>query len=151
MWNLKRATPQLSTFFDDFLSPNELWRSLRGVNSFLRNQISCIQNREEWRKLNAMSNKIWFVCRTVMIQKALYSPDLGERFTFSERMHMTHEKFSMGFWSHNLLQKPTQNGELDRVSGTWISKIHLKSTFPLIRYVSFVARSWFNVCYILLI
>ena len=44
-----------------------------------------------------MSNKKWFVCRTVMIQKALYSPDLGERFTYSERMRMTHKKFSMYF------------------------------------------------------
>ena len=44
-----------------------------------------------------MSNKKWLVCRTVMIQRVLYSPDLEERFTDSEHMRMTHEKFSMGF------------------------------------------------------
>ena len=139
------------TFFDDFLSPNELWRVLRCVNSILRNQIRYVQNREERKKLNAMSNKKWLVWRTVMIQRALYSPDPGERFTYSERMCMTREKVSMGFWSHSLRQSPTQNGKLDRVSGIWISKFHSKVTFPSIKNISFVTRSRFNLRYVPLI
>ena len=85
MWNSKRVTPQLSlekkinvvTFFDDFLSPSELWRVWRCVDSILRNQIRYVQNREERKKLNAMSNKKWLVWCTVMIQRALYSPEPG--------------------------------------------------------------------------
>ena len=132
------------TFFDDFLSPNELWRVLRCADSILRNKIRYVQNREERKKLNALSNKKWRVWHTVMIQRALYSPDPAERFTYSERMHMTREKVSMGFWSHSLRQSPTQNGKLDRVSGIWISKFHSKVTFPSIKSISFVARSRFN-------
>ena len=175
MWNLKKATSQLSLekkinvvkFFHDFLSLNELWRVLGWVNSFLRNGFSGTQNREERGKLNALSNKKWFVCRirswfkerhilliqenvlftqnirvrhmkyflqasevtlfatnpqrvgsltelqrlecqkstwkslffdktcivrhTVMIQRALHSPDLGKCFTYSRHLGMTHE------------------------------------------------------------
>ena len=112
-------------FFDDFLSLNELWRVLGGVNSFLRNGISGIQNREETGKLNAMSNKKWFVCRTVMIQRAPYSPDLGECFIYSERTRTTHEIFSTGFWSHNLRHKPTKSG------GAWQSFRNLNVKNPL--------------------
>ena len=137
--------------FAGFLNPNQFWRVLGGVDSILRNQIRYVQNREERKKLNAMSNKKWLVWRTVMIQRALYSPDPGERFTYSERMRMTREKVSMGFWSHSLRQNPTQNGELDRASGTWISKFHSKVTFPSIKNISFVARSRFNLRYVPLI
>ena len=85
------------------------------------------------RNLTLRQIKKWLVWRTVMIQRALYSPDPGERFTYSERMRMTREKVSMGFWSHSLRQSPTQNGELDRASGTWISKFHSKVNFPSIK------------------
>ena len=52
-----------------------------------------------WGKggVNTLSNKKCFVGRTVMIQYALHSPDLGEGFTYSERMRTTHKKFSTGF------------------------------------------------------
>jgi len=83
-----------------------------------------------------------------MIQSALHSPDLGECFTYPERLRTTRRKFSTGFWSQSLRQKPTQNGELGRASGTWISKIYSKVTFPAIKNDSLVARSWFKVRYI---
>ena len=65
----------------------------------------------------------------VMNQNALYSPDLGECFTYSERMRTTHRKFSMGFWSQSLRQKLTQSGKFGRASETWISKKSLESHF----------------------
>ena len=54
-------------------------------------------------------DKKCFVGRTVMIQCALHFLDLGERFTYSERVHTTHRKISAGFWSQRLRQKVTQN------------------------------------------
>ena len=54
-------------------------------------------------------NKKYIVCRTVTIQLALRSPHLGKCFTYSERLRTTHEKFSTGFRSQMLCQKPTQN------------------------------------------
>ena len=42
-------------------------------------------------------NKKCFVGRTVMNQNALYSPDLGDYFTYSQRMRTTHRKYSTGF------------------------------------------------------
>ena len=47
--------------------------------------------------VNTLSNKKCLVGRTVMIQRALHSPDIGERFTYSECMRTTHRKFSTGF------------------------------------------------------
>ena len=115
------------------------WQSLRDLNfkNLLESHFSC--------------NKKWFVGRTVMIQSALHFPDLGECFTYPERLRTTRRKFSTGFWSQSLRQKPTQNGELGRASGTWISKIYSKVTFPAIKNDSLVVRSWFKVRYISLI
>ena len=88
------------------------WQSLRDLNfkNLLESHFSF--------------NKKCFVGRTVSIQSALHSSDLGEGFTYSERMCTTHENFSTSFWSQTLRQKTTQNGELGRASGSWISKIH---------------------------
>ena len=47
--------------------------------------------------VNTLSNKKCLVGRTVMIQRALHSSDIGERFTYSECMRTTHRKFSTGF------------------------------------------------------
>ena len=41
-------------------------------------------------------NKKCFVGLTVMIQNASHFSDLGECFTYSERMRVTHEKFCKG-------------------------------------------------------
>ena len=41
-------------------------------------------------------NKKCLVGRTVMNQNALYFPDLGECFKYSERMRTTHKKFYTG-------------------------------------------------------
>ena len=81
------------------------------------------QTHKEWgawqsfRDLNVknpLENHFFFdktciVCHTVMIQRALHSPDLGKCFTYSERMRTMHRKFSTGFWSQSLRQKVTQN------------------------------------------
>ena len=69
--------------------------------------------RQSFRDLNFKSpleshfsfNKKCFVDRTVMIQSAQHSPDLGECFIYSKRMLTTHRKFSKGFWSQSLCQK----------------------------------------------
>ena len=63
---------------------------------------------ETWISKNPLEshfsfNKKCFVGRTVMNQNALYFPDLGECFTYSERMHTTHRKFSMGFFRVDFL------------------------------------------------
>ena len=67
-----------------------------------------------WRKGggNNLSNKKCFVGRTVQIRSALHYPDLGERFTYSERMCTTPRKFSKSFWSQSLRQKLTQNDRI---------------------------------------
>ena len=57
-------------------------------------------------------NKKCLVGRMVMNQNALYSPDLGECFTYSECRRTTHRKFSTGFWSQSLRQKLTQNDRI---------------------------------------
>ena len=76
------------------------WQSFRDLNfkNLLKSHFSC--------------NKKWFVGRTVMIQSALHSPDLGECFTYSERMRTTHRKFSTGFWSQSPRPKLTQNDRI---------------------------------------
>ena len=64
--------------------------------------------RLEFQKFTRKSLFLQWKClvnRTVMIQGALHSPDIGERFTCSECMHTTHRKFSTGFWRQNLCQK----------------------------------------------
>ena len=96
-------------------------------------------------------NKKCLVGRMVMNQSALYFPGLGECFTYPECRCTTHRKFSTGFWSQSLRQKLTQNGELGRASGTWISKIYSKVTFPAIKNDLLVVWSWFKMRYISLI
>ena len=68
---------------------------------------SSSKNNTEWgawqsfRELNFKNplesyfsfDKKCFVGCTVMIQSALHFPDLGECFTYAERMRVTHEKF----------------------------------------------------------
>ena len=67
-----------------------------------------------WRKGggNNLSNKKCFVGRTVMIQNALHSSDLGERFKYPELMCTTHRKVFNGIWSESLRQKLTQNDRI---------------------------------------
>ena len=59
-------------------------------------------------KVSTLSNKNCLVRRTAMNQSALYFPDLGECFTYSERMRTTHQKFYTGLWSQTLRQKNAQ-------------------------------------------
>ena len=71
-------------------------------------------------------NKKYFVCRTVTIQLALRSPHLGKCFTYSERLRTTHEKFSTGFRSQMLCQKPTQSyPSKSNWHPLWLFKVHL--------------------------
>ena len=53
--------------------------------------------RDKGEGVSTLSNKKCLVCRTIMNQNALYFFDLGECFTYSERMRTTHRKFSTGF------------------------------------------------------
>ena len=115
---------------------------------------------ETWISKNPLEshfsfNKKCFVGRTVMNQSALYFPDLEECFTYSKRIRTTHRKFSTGFWSQSLHQKTAQHdrifwslAELQRLD---FQKIHLKVTFPSIKNVSCVVRSWIKMRYISLI
>ena len=82
---------------------------------------SSSKNNTEWgasqsfRELNFKNplesyfsfDKKCFIGCTVMIQNALHFPDLGECFTYAERMRVTHEKFFTVVWSQSLCQKPT--------------------------------------------
>ena len=54
-------------------------------------------NRGEKEGGNTLSNKKCFVDRTVIIKIALQFPDLGDCFTYSKSILMTHKKFSTGF------------------------------------------------------
>ena len=47
--------------------------------------------------VNTLSNKKCLVGRTVMIQSALHSPDVGKCFTYSARLRTNHKKISTGF------------------------------------------------------
>ena len=86
--------------------------------------------------------------RTVMNQGALYSFDLGECFTYSERIRTTHRNFSTGFEGQSLRQEFAQGGKFGRASETWISKNSLESHFSFIKNVSLVVRSWIKMRYI---
>ena len=54
-------------------------------------------------------DKTCIVCHTVMIQRALHSPDLGKCFTYSKHLRTTHEKIFTSFGIQILWQKHTQN------------------------------------------
>ena len=106
-----------------FVSPSDVWK-LRFWAIFkkylAKNSHRMIEYSAAWQSFRFLNltnpleshfsfNKKCFVGRTVMIQCALHSPDLTERFTYSERVHTTHRKISAGFWSQRLRQKVTQN------------------------------------------
>ena len=68
---------------------------------------------ETWISKNSLEshfsfNKKCLVSRAVMNQNALYSPELVECFTYSERMRTTDRKFYTGLWSQTLHQKNAQ-------------------------------------------
>ena len=86
--------------------------------SLCRNSHKMIEYSEDWQSFRDLNfknpleshfsfNKNCFVGRTVQIRSALHYPDLGEPFTYSERMCTTNRKFSKGLWSQSLHQKLT--------------------------------------------
>ena len=78
-------------------------------------------------------DKTCIVCHTVMIQRALHSPDLGKCFTYSRHLRTTHEKISTGFWSWSLRQKSGQNDtifwSLEKLQRLQFQKSTRKSLF----------------------
>ena len=78
---------------------SEAWQSFRDLN--FKNSLES----------HFSFNKKCLVGRTVMIQRALHSPDIGKRFTYAECMRTMHRKFSTGFWSQSLWQKPQRKAE----------------------------------------
>ena len=86
---------------EDFLRASE-------VKVFTKNPHRMTECSEGWQGFKDLNfknplesrfsfNKKCLVGRMVMIQSVLYSPDLGECFTYSKRMRTTHRKFSTGF------------------------------------------------------
>ena len=78
--------------------------------------------KEAWCKLlgsgggvKTMSNKKWLRRRTVVIQSALDSPDLGQASKYPEQCHNTFIKNSSGPWSQNLHKKRVKSCQNDRI------------------------------------
>ena len=77
-----------------------------------------------------------------MIQSALHVLYPAEFFTHSERMRVTHAKFSTGFWSQSLCQKPTQN---ERIFET-LADLQRQNVCFLAQTLTSEARTKFSMC-----
>ena len=94
--------------------------------------------------VNTLSNKKCLVGRMVMNQSALYSSDLGECFTYSERMLSCLRRIENFLRASEVKvfaknsHKVAGSAELQRLE---FQKIHSKVTFPSIKNVSWVIRS----------
>ena len=78
------------------------------VKVFAKNSHKMMESFETWQSLRDLNfnnplesqfsfNRKCLVGRMVMNQSALHFPDPRECFTYSERMRVTHRKFSSGF------------------------------------------------------
>ena len=65
--------------------------------------------------VKTMSNKKWLRRRTVVIQSALDSPDLGQASKYPEHCHNTFRNNSSGPWSQNLHKKRVKICQNDRI------------------------------------
>ena len=104
-------SPDLGKFFtysERMRTTHRKFLQASEVKVFAKNSHKMIEYSEAWQSFRDLTfknpleshfsfNKKCLVGCTVMIERALSSPDFGERFTYLECMRATHRKFSTGF------------------------------------------------------
>ena len=80
-----------------------------------------------------------------MIRCALESPDLGQTFTYIERYHITHRKFSRATWSRKVCQKLMKVGYFETLSWLWKVKFRVSRIFWSVASFLYIITPWFYV------